>query len=143
MSRGDQPPAGHRLLPHTADVIVEAWGRDDLACAEQAARALIDVCVSGAPDPAAGMWVSTFTVAPRELVRKVLEEVVFALDTSELTPVSANLDRAAESAVTLRLGLARPESVRVTGAAPKAIVMMPADPAGPEAPSRCRFIVDV
>lgn len=143
MSRGAESPAGHRLLPHTADVIVEAWGSDHLACAEQAAQALIEICVSGTPDSAAGVWVSTFTVAPRELVRTVLEEVVFALDTSELTPVSAHLDRAADSAVTLNLGLARPESVRVTGAAPKAIVMMPPDPTGPKPPARCRFIVDV
>lgn len=131
------------MLPHTADMIVEAWGPDDLACAEEAAEGLIEICVSGRPDPAVGLWVSEIDVPPRDLVRSVLEEVVFALDTSEFAPVSARLDRSAGSEITVRLGLATRASVAFTGAAPKAIVMMPSEPAGPDAPSRCRFVVDV
>jgi SHS2 domain-containing protein len=141
-SRGPEQRRGHRLLPHTADVIVEAWGSDVLACAEEAAQALIDICVSGDPEEAAGTWASTFDVPPVELVRSVLEEVVFALDTSEVAPVSAHLDRSVDSGITLRLGLASPESVRFTGAAPKAIVMMDPEPTGTDL-VRCRFIVDV
>ncbi len=140
---GAEPPRGHRLLPHTADLIVEAWGADDLACAEEAAQALIEVCVAGDPEPESGHWVSELSVPRLDLVRSVLEEVLFALDTSELAPVSAHLERIADSGVTLRLGLAQRDSVRLTGAAPKAIVMMPSARAGPEASWRCRFIVDV
>ena len=131
------------MLPHTADVIVEAWGDDDLACAEESAQALIEICVTGEPDPEAGSWVSTFSASAQDLVRKALEEVVFVLDTSELVPVSAHLERSSSSAVTLRLGLARRESVQFTGAAPKAIVMMGSEPAGDGTTARCRFIVDV
>ncbi len=138
-----EPSNGHRLLPHTADVIVEAWGSDDLACAEEAARALIEICVSGEPDPEAGLWVADISAPRRDLVRAVLDEVVFALDTSELAPVSAHLDRNVDSDVTLQLGLAPRESVRFTGAAPKAIVMLASEPAGSDALGRCRFIVDV
>ena len=35
-------PRGHRNLPHTADVIIEAWGPDLAACAEEAVAALIE-----------------------------------------------------------------------------------------------------
>lgn len=131
------------MLPHTADVIVEAWGVDEPGCAEEAARGLIEICVSGEADPEAGRWVTEIAGTEPDVVRAVLEEVVFALDTSELVPVSAHVDRTADTGVTLDLGLARRESVRFTGAAPKAIVMMAHEPAGPDGLSRCRFIVDV
>jgi SHS2 domain-containing protein len=139
----DESTSGYRLLPHTADVIVEAWGVDELTCAEEAARALIEICVSGEPESGAGQWISETAGAQSDVVRSVLDEVVFALDTSELVPVSARVDRTDDSRVMLSLGLARRDSVRFTGAAPKAIVMMAPEPAGPDGLRRCRFIVDV
>ena len=132
------------MLPHTADVIVEAWGADDLACAGAAAQALIEICVSGEPDPEAGHWVAVIRAPQRDLVRAVLDEVVFALDTSEFAPVSAEVDRTANSDVTVRLGLAPPGSVQFTGAAPKAVVMLASsEPGAADSLIRCRFIVDV
>ena len=130
------------MHPHTADVIVEAWGPDDLACAEQAARALIEICVSGEPDPSAGSRISTIPASASDLVRTVLDEVVFILDTSELAPVSVAVDRE-ESDVTLHFGFARRDTVRLTGAAPKAIVMLTHESVAAEGPVHCRFIVDV
>ena len=138
-----ESPRGHRLLPHTADLIVEAWGPDDVTCAEEAARALIEICVAGDPDPDAGHWVSRVSGSERDLVRAVLDELLFALDTSVPAPVSVDVDRLDPSEVTIRLGLAARESVQATGAAPKAIVMMPSEQGGPEASWRCRFIIDV
>lgn len=139
----DDSTGGHRLLPHTADVIVEAWGVDELTCAEEAARGLLELCVSGVPEPEAGLWMSEVAVSQPDVVRSVLDDVVFALDTSECVPVSAHVDRTADSRVMLSLGLARRDSVRLTGAAPKAIVMMAPEPTGPDGLSRCCFIVDV
>jgi len=137
------PSSGHRLHPHTADVIVEAWGPDDLACAQEAARALIELCISGEPDPEAGLRVSRVSATGSDLVPTVLDEVVFALDTSELAPVSVEVERDVDSAVTLRFGLAQRGTVRLTGAAPKAIVMLAQESVGADGRSRCRFIVDV
>lgn len=34
---------GHRSVAHTADVILEAWGRDLAACCEEATAALTEV----------------------------------------------------------------------------------------------------
>ena len=72
------PISGHRLHPHTADVIVEAGGPDDLACAQEAARALIEICVSGEPDPEAGLRVSRVSAtgsAPKAIVMLAQESV--------------------------------------------------------------------
>jgi SHS2 domain-containing protein len=35
-------PRGHRTLPHTADVILEAWGPDLATCCEEAVAALVE-----------------------------------------------------------------------------------------------------
>jgi hypothetical protein len=35
-------PQGHRTLPHTADVILEAWGPDLATCCEEAVAALVE-----------------------------------------------------------------------------------------------------
>lgn len=140
---GPDPARGHRLLPHTADVIVESWGADDLACAEEAARGLIELCVSGEPDPGAGNWEATISAPPPDLVRAVLDEVIFALDTCELAPVSVRLDPGRDSGFELRLGLAPRDAVQLTGAAPKAIVMQDFESKRRDRPVRCRFIVDV
>lgn len=140
---GPDPARGHRLLPHTADVIVEAWGPDDVACAEEAARGLVELCVSGEPDPGAGNWKATIGTPPPDRVRAVLDEVIFALDTSELAPVAVHLEPGRDSGVELRLGLAPRDAVRLTGAAPKAIVMLDPESSAGDRSVRCRFIVDV
>jgi SHS2 domain-containing protein len=104
---------------------------------------LIEICAIGQPDPGSGSRVSRIGVAGGGLARAVLEEVVFALDTSELVPVSVHLQRAGGDEVKLRLGLADRESVQFTGAAPKAIVMLDSGSRHPDDLVRCRFIVDV
>lgn len=134
---------GHRLLPHTADVIVEAWGASDLACAEEGARALIEICVSGESEPEVGQWLATITNPGQDLVRDVLDEVIFAFDTSEHAPVDVHLSGVAELGVEIRLDLALRDDVELTGAAPKAVVILMSEAAGPDVPARCRFIVDV
>jgi SHS2 domain-containing protein len=37
-----RPARGHRSLPHTADVIIDAWGPDQAACYEEAVAALVE-----------------------------------------------------------------------------------------------------
>ena len=138
------PPRGHLLLPHTADVIVEAWGANEVECAEEAAGALIEVCVSGQPAPDEASLVTTIeAVRSRELVEAVLDETVFALDTSELVPVAATLEGSVDGGFELRMNVAHRDVVRLTGAAPKAVVMVNFEGGDGGTPSRCRFIVDV
>lgn len=132
------------MLPHTADVIVEAWGANEVECAEEATTALIEVCVSGQPDPGEAARVTTIDpLRSQELVDAVLDETVFALDTSELVPVAATLEASVDGGFELRLKVAHRDVVRLTGAAPKAVVMVDFEGGESETPVRCRFIVDV
>lgn len=132
------------MLPHTADVIVEAWGANEVECTEEATRALIEVCVSGQADPGEASRVTTIeALRSQELVEAVLDETVFALDTSELVPVAATLEASADGGFELRLKVAHRDVVRLTGAAPKAVVMVDFQGGESGTPARCRFIVDV
>jgi len=86
-------PAGHRLLPHTADVRLSAWGPTREACLDQAVRALAEVFV----EVPAG--VATARVPVRlppafdaELLVALLEEVLFVVDVRGLVPVAARVE---------------------------------------------------
>lgn len=135
---------GHGTLPHTADLIIEAWGGDEAACAEEAACALIEICVTGEPDPVSGFTIKNIHARrSRDLIEAVLDEVLFELDTSDLVPVAAQLEPLADSGFELRLAQAPRDAVAQTGAAPKAIVMLALEPNERDRTVRCRFIVDV
>jgi SHS2 domain-containing protein len=133
---------GHRALPHTADLIIEAWGDDLVTCAEEAAAGLLEVCVSGRPEEKATL-VRVVSGRSEELLAAILDEIVFVIDTSELLPVGVRMTALSDEEVELRFGLAARQDVQLTGAAPKAVVMLAASDARRSVPARCSFIIDV
>lgn len=135
---------GHRALPHTADVILEAWGPDLPACCEQAVAALVELYA----DPAGAQVVDHRSVRlppgpPESVVLGVLGEVIYALDTSDAVPVRAQVNAARDGGLELSLALAAPRSVRATGAVPKAVSRSGLEVEVAAGAARCRFLVDV
>lgn len=111
--------SGHRSLPHTADIRVEAWAGTRDGCLAEAVAGLVE----GFAD-ASG-------VAPTELVTAelaadtdedalvaALDEVIYLLDTRSAVAVRTEVE-----AGRLRLGLAPVEDVELTGAVPKAVAL--------------------
>jgi SHS2 domain-containing protein len=133
---------GHRTLPHTADLIVEAWGDRFSTCAEEAATGLLEICVGARPSEQSSV-VKIESGRPTDLLAAILDEVVYTLDTSDLVPVGVELTEMPGGAVELRFGLAAREAVQSTGAVPKAIVMLESPDEARPGPARCRFLVDV
>ncbi len=85
-------PAGHRLLPHTADCIIEAWGPDRAACLTEALMGLVegfaevaDACATQVVPLRAGPG-----SAKDELVA-VFEQVIFSVDVFSVVPVRFHL----------------------------------------------------
>jgi SHS2 domain-containing protein len=86
------PDAGYRLLPHTADTILETWGPTREACLEQAVVGLV---AGYAQVPAA----ATTTRVPirlgpdvdAELLILLLEEVIYLQEVRGVLPVGADL----------------------------------------------------
>lgn len=135
---------GHNLLPHTADVIVEAWGPDFAACCEEAVAALADVYVdAGRADTVEQRKVHLGAGSEESLLLDVLEEVIFTLDTAEAVPVRADVSVADDAGLDVVLALADRRAVTPTGSVPKAVSRSELTVDSQAAGVRCRFLVDV
>lgn len=137
------PPRGHRSRPHTADVILEAWGPDLPTCCEEGVAALVETYLAEEPtkegttrqlhlDPA---------VADR-LLLALLDEVIYALDVGPDVPVGAAVRAAEDDGLDVTLRLAPRTAVEGTGAVPKAISRHELQVVRDDG-FRCRFLVDV
>lgn len=134
---------GHREVPHTADLRVEAWAPTREECLVQAVRG---VCASFL-DLTGATGVRTRDVVLRadrdeDLLVALLEEVVFWLDTEGEVPVDVELTPVYGG---LRCGLRMADAgaLPVTGAAPKAVTLHELDfTHGPEGWT-CSVTLDV
>ncbi len=135
---------GHAAHPHTADVILEAWGPDLPTCCEEAVAALVGTyvdAVDGAPTERCPVHLGP--AADGELVLALVDEVIFTLDTADGVPVAAEVRPAADGGLDVTLLLAGRHQVRGTGAVPKAVSRSDLHVSrGPDG-VRCRFLVDV
>lgn len=136
-------PAGHEVHPHTADVIVEAWGDSLGACLSEAVLGLIETYLDDpVPVPTRHLEVEVAASGDLTLLEAALDEVIFTLDTRDQVPVACTVTTEAGRA-TMQLGMANRSEVTGTGSVPKAIsrsgMTLHRDSGG----VRCSFIVDV
>ncbi|MGW1026414.1 archease [Streptomyces sp. NPDC002577] len=115
--------AGHRGVPHTADLRVEAWAPTREECLAHAVRGVCEsfLDLTGA----AGVRRRDVRVradSDEDLLVALLEEVVYWLDTADEVPVDVELTPVPQG---LRAGLhmADASALPVTGAAPKAVTL--------------------
>ncbi|GGT00893.1 hypothetical protein GCM10010254_21370 [Streptomyces chromofuscus] len=117
------PSAGHRSVPHTADLRVEAWAPTREECLTQAVRAVCESFV----DLTAAAGVRRRDVVIRadrdeDVLVALLEEVVYWLDTEGEVPVGVELTPA-DGGLRCGLQMADAGALPVTGAAPKAVTL--------------------
>jgi SHS2 domain-containing protein len=135
---------GHRVVSHTADVILEAWGPDLAVCCEEAVAALAATYVETAGAGVVGRRRVHLAPAPEEsLLLAVLEELIFTLDTAEAVPVRAEVGRAADGGLDVVLVLVERNRVTGTGAVPKAVSRSELVVESGPGRTSCRFLVDV
>ena len=131
-------------MPHTADVILEAWGPDFAACCEEAAAALVELYVAPGAAPEVTTRVVHLHAGPaEELLIALLEEVIFTLDTADVVPVGAGVTSSADHGLDVVLQLAERRAVAPTGAVPKAVSRSELKVLPRAHGVRCRFLVDV
>lgn len=113
---------GHRTLPHTADLAIEAWGESRPACFEEAVRGLVATYV----DTAGAVPTETVTVElppaadDAELLVQVLEEVIVLGEVRGVVPVDVTVS-VRNGGLGLRFAAARIQPDHLVGAAPKAV----------------------
>lgn len=138
---------GYRVLPHVADVILEAWAPERLGCFEAAVMGLVGAVVD-VGDARADRRVE-FAVAAtsdEDLLVRLLEEVIFLVDAEGRIPVAVTVAEAPEG---LRgwFESVSVEQVEETGALPKGVsrsgVQFACDDRGAETRWRCRVMIDV
>jgi len=115
--------AGHRTVPHTADLRIEAWAGSCHECIAESLRGLVDSVadVRGAEVT----WTAERDLtgaSPADLLASAVEEVIYILDTAGQFPVSVQVRPAGSGAgIIVTLKLASAGDVEFIGAAPKAV----------------------
>ncbi len=92
-----RPAVGHRLLPHTADVVLEAWAPSRERCLAEAVHGLVAVFADTA-GMVAGRSVG-FTLGragDEELLVRLLEEVIYLVEVEGLVPVEVHVEPASD-----------------------------------------------
>ena len=136
---------GHRSVPHTADLRVEAWAPTREECLAEAARGLVgSFAVVAAVRPRRTAERRFIAGSDEDLLVAVIEEVIYRLDADGEIPVTVAVRAAPEGGVVLSMQLADVGEAEITGAAPKAASLRDLRCApGPAGRWSCGITVDV
>jgi SHS2 domain-containing protein len=154
--------AGHRLVPHTADVALEAWAPAKYECVIQAVHALVggfaelmerrggrdEPAPASAPAPVSAPALRVSVSVPidpasdDDLLVAVLDEVIYQVEVHGRVPVDATLAAAGE-AVDVRFETVPIDTVRIIGAVPKAVSLHQLRFGRVDGGWRCHVTVDV
>jgi len=136
--------SGFQLMPHTADVMVSAWGSTLEGCLTEAAHGLV-ASFAEVSDAAPEDRVE-FTCEPgpeSELLVELLDEVIYAIDAWDVVPVRIDVRRTDEGGLAGEFGVVERGHVRVVGPAPKAVTRHDLSVEQVDSGWRCRVVVDV
>jgi SHS2 domain-containing protein len=141
----EEPQAGHRLVAHTADLIVEAWAPQWRACLVEAVRALVESFVDReeAADRAerAEQSFEAGTRDPEGQLVALLDEVIYLVDAEGVVVVDVEVNDT-EPELRGRFAVVPVDAVTAVGPAPKAVSLHGLDVHKADAWS-CRVLVDV
>lgn len=114
--------AGHRVLPHTADVIVDAWAPSRSGCLEELVRGVVET-FADVRNVTATREVRHRVGAARDedVVVALLNNVLYLLDADGLVVVDIALDEDDDANFDGTFFVTPVDDVAQTGAAPKGI----------------------
>ena len=112
---------GHRTVPHTADLRIEAWAPTREACLAEAARGLVgSFAVVAAARPCRTTERRFIARSDEDLLVAILDEVIYRLDADGEIPVTVDVRPVPDGGVVLSMQLADVGEAEITGPAPKA-----------------------
>jgi phage shock protein A len=113
--------SGHRTVPHTADLRIEAWAPTREECMAEAARGLVDSFAVVAGRPPSGRARRHMTARlDEDLLVAVIDEVIYRLDADGQIPISVTVRRAPDGGVIVYFALISAAEAEITGPLPKA-----------------------
>jgi SHS2 domain-containing protein len=140
---GRAEESGHRMVPHTADVRIEAWSPTREGCVAEAIRGMVDSFVD-VPAVRAGEE-REYAVSgdgDEGLLTATLDEVIFRMETDGEIPVSAIVEPA-DGGLRVRSTAVDAGTVRLVGAVPKAVSLHDLHFGPDEHGWSCRLTLDV
>lgn len=123
MSRSPEPgdrPRGHRGVPHTADVRLEAWAPHRGDCLTEAVTGLVESFAEPPPEGSRTVAVDFADDTDEDTLVSVLDTVIYLLETRGAVPARVEAE-SRDGGVRMHYHLADLEQVDVTGAVPKAV----------------------
>ncbi|MFI2433259.1 archease [Streptomyces sp. NPDC018693] len=112
---------GHRAVPHTADLRIEAWGASREQCLGEAVLGMVECFADvSAAHPSAVERVRLPESDDDDLLAALLDEVIVGLEVRGRVPVDVEVEPA-DGDVEVRLAVAELADVEITGAAPKGV----------------------
>ncbi len=115
-------PRGHRALPHTADLRLEAWAPSREDCLAEAVRGLVGSFAEFPAGQPGREVVVPLPAAPGEdLLAAALDEVIYRMDADGELPAAARVCAAPGGGAELVLSLAPVGAAEIVGAVPKAV----------------------
>ncbi len=136
--------AGHRLLPHTSDCIIEAWGPDRIACLTEVIYGLLDEFSERSDRPSSRTL--PLAVGPgsdEDVLVSLLEEVIYVLDVFSVLPVRVHLGETEDGGLRGDMDVVPLEEARITGPVPKAVSYNGLSIAQLDGSWRCQVLVDL
>ena len=113
---------GHRVLPHTADVIVEAWAPTRAGCLEALVRGVVDTFADvGTVTATREIPLEVGAARDEEVVVALFDDVCYLLDADGLVVVDVALEEEEDGNFDGTFFVAPVDAVVPTGAAPKGI----------------------
>jgi len=113
--------AGHRAVPHTADLRVEAWAPTREGCIAEAVLGTVEAFVDiASAHPESTQRCRVEANSDEDLLVAVLDELIYTLDTTGRIPVDVELDTL-DSGLDVRFATIDAAHLPQVGAVPKAV----------------------
>ena len=136
--------AGHRILEHTADVMIEAWGPTRVACLEEAARALVETFADTHGVKAADAIRVAFHEPTNDgVLLAVLDEIVYLVDALGAVPVDAAFEETEAGGIVGRFHTVPVVEIEAIGAPPKGVSRSDLELRAERGRWHCRALIDV
>jgi SHS2 domain-containing protein len=118
-----RPDRGHRSVPHTADLRIEAYGPTREACLAEAVAALVESFADTAGARPTRTLVSDLVAGTdADLLAAVLDEVIYVLDTQGAVVLGLHTERH-PGGLRVHFPVASVHDVNIVGAIPKAVAL--------------------
>ncbi|TDC37113.1 archease [Micromonospora sp. 15K316] len=113
---------GHRCVPHTADVRIEAWAPTREECVAEAVTALVETFTDTAgARPGPEREYETPPGENEDLLVTVLDEVIFRMETADELPLTTDVTEEGRGGLRVRWRVTGTDGVELIGAVPKAV----------------------